>query len=279
MPPDDDRAERLVPQVAWPTLALALAAAVAWAGSAWAAQAALWPPWATVLLSTAAAFVAFTPLHDATHRSVARARTVNEVVGRLSAAVLAAPFPAFRTVHLEHHRNTNDPERDPDYWSGQGPAWLRPLRWGTQDLHYYVWIGRRWATQPKAVRVEVVAFLALKLAGIALAVALGHGVLLACAWLVPARLALVALAFSFDYLPHRPHVVLARDDPYRATHLLPSPLLTPLFLYQNFHLIHHLYPGIPFYRYSAVWRRERVELLRRGASERFAWLAGPTHTT
>ena len=26
-------------------------------------------------------------------------------------------------------------------------------------------------------------------------------------------------------------------------------------LYQNYHLVHHLHPVIPFYRYVAVWRR------------------------
>lgn len=32
--------------------------------------------------------------------------------------VYIAPFPAFRYVHLQHHKHTNDPELDPDMWSG-----------------------------------------------------------------------------------------------------------------------------------------------------------------
>ena len=32
-------------------------------------------------------------------------------------------------------------------------------------------------------------------------------------------------------------------------------------LYQNYHLVHHLHPLIPFYRYLAVWRRNEETYL------------------
>jgi ring-1,2-phenylacetyl-CoA epoxidase subunit PaaE len=38
-------------------------------------------------------------------------------------------------------------------------------------------------------------------------------------------------------------------------------LLNPLLLYQNYHLVHHLHPIIPFYRYVRVWRRNEDEYL------------------
>ena len=40
--------------------------------------------------------------------------------------------------------------------------------------------------------------------------------------------------------------------------------MTPLMLYQNYHLVHHLHPVIPFYRYIAVWRRNEPDYLRHG---------------
>ncbi len=40
-------------------------------------------------------------------------------------------------------------------------------------------------------------------------------------------------------------------------------LLTPLMVYQNYHLIHHLYPSVPFYKYIKVWNLRRDELIQK----------------
>ena len=43
------------------------------------------------------------------------------------------------------------------------------------------------------------------------------------------------------------------------------PGLTTLLLGQNYHLIHHLYPAVPFFRYGACFREIRADLAVRGA--------------
>jgi beta-carotene hydroxylase len=255
------------PRIAWPTLAVFAGAFAVWVASAASLAAGAAPAWLSLLLSTAAAFAIFTPLHDAAHRSLGDSRLLSEGVGRVAALVLAAPFPAFRFVHLEHHRHTNDPLADPDYWSGRPPAWSRPLRWLTQDWHYYAFIFAARRSRPRGELAEVGIWLLLQLTGIGTALVAGHAAWLFLAWLLPARLALGLLAFAFDYLPHVPHAVLARDDPYRATLIRSNAWLTPLFLYQNYHLVHHLYPGVPFYRYAHVWYRQRQQLEARGARD------------
>jgi beta-carotene hydroxylase len=128
-----DPAELRVPAVAWPTVVLFVAAIAGWAAGAAAGLAWGWPLAATLPLQVAAAFAVFTPMHDAAHGSAARsARWLNAGMGRVAGVILGAPYIAFRYVHLEHHKHTNDPERDPDYWSGRGPALLQPLRWVSQ---------------------------------------------------------------------------------------------------------------------------------------------------
>lgn len=43
-------------------------------------------------------------------------------------------------------------------------------------------------------------------------------------------------------------------------------VLTPLFVYQNYHLVHHLHPSIPFYRYIVAWKRNEEAYLDRNAA-------------
>ena len=237
------------PRIAWPTLFLLAAALVTWALGIALVHAGAY---AGTLLAIAGAYVAFTPMHDAAHRSIARARWINELAGRLAIIPLFGPFSAVRYVHLEHHKHTNEPDADPDHWSGRGPRWLLPLRWLTQDFHYYAVYAT--ASRPRRERIEAYATLAL-LVGIAVALtATGHGRTVLLGWLIPARLAIAILAFAFDYLPHRPHHVPAKHDRFAATHIFEGRLKYAATLGQSLHRVHHLYPGVPFYRYAAVWR-------------------------
>jgi len=237
------------PRFAWPTLAVLVAALALWA-LAFALPVPFGLP-----IATLAAYAAFTPLHEAAHRSIAcrPARTaLTELAGRLAAIPLLAPFLAVRYIHLEHHKHTNDPALDPDHWSGRGPAWLLPLRWLTQDLHYYAVYALR--PRPLRERLEVYATLLVMYGAVAALVAMGHGRTVLFGWLLPARLAIGILAWAFDYLPHRPHTITAREDRYQATRAVPGKLAALATFGQSMHLVHHLYPGVPFYRYGAVYR-------------------------
>ena len=213
------------------------------------------------ILSTIMAYASFTPLHDAAHRSVGRCRWISAVVGRAAGIPLMAPFPAFRMMHLAHHKHTNDPENDPDIWSGSGPRLLLPLRWITQDLHYYGIILRSWSTQSRSHRYEIVGVVALQAVLVTTAVTAGFGIEVLCLRLIPARIATGMLAFALDYLPPRPHKTRAREDRFRATHIIDNRLLTLPLMGHNYHLIHHLYPGAPFYRYGRIWN-ERKDMLK-----------------
>jgi len=247
------------PRFAWPTL-LVLAGAFASCAAGVAVYVAGGPALAALALCTLGAYAAFTPLHEAAHRSLARPRWINEVAGRLASLPLLGPFSAVRYIHLEHHKHTNERGADPDHWSGRGPAWALPLRWLTQDLHYYAVYVQR--VRPTRERVEVVGTLAA-FAAIAIALcATGHARAVVVLWLAPARLAVGVLAFAFDWLPHRPHDVPARVDRMRATSAVEGRIVYALTLGQSLHLVHHLYPGVPFYRYAAVWRDKVVARYR-----------------
>lgn len=83
---------------------------------------------------------------------------------------------------------------------------------------------------------------------------------------IPSRVASVILAYTFDYLPHKPHRELNK---WKATHVVTLwgdkawPLTVP-FLCQNYHVIHHHYPYIPFYNYPKTWESMKEKFLQNG---------------
>jgi fatty acid desaturase len=74
-------------------------------------------------------------------------------------------------------------------------------------------------------------------------------------WLLPTRISSALFVIMFVFLPHAPFFATAKEDEYQASNIRVGWewLLTPLMAYQNFHLAHHLYPRVPFYRLSMVW--------------------------
>lgn len=254
--------------LAWPTLLLAggvlLGEAAVWA----ACLSGVVPLWAGAILATVLGYVAFTPMHDASHGAIAGSKKrewLDKVVGYSMGFLLLAPYPVFRSIHLKHHGATNDPERDPDYWvAGSNPV-STAARCMTIVGHYYVVFFQRVLKNDPAMKkalVPGVLGLAATAAVMVALVASGLALPLLALWVVPAILASGLLAFLFDYVPHHPHDTQGRHVDTRVI-LIPG-LSIPM-LAQNYHLVHHLYPRVPFYRYAALYREIEDELVERGA--------------
>lgn len=110
------------------------------------------------------------------------------------------------------------------------------------------------------------------------ATVLGHGYAVLILWVLPVRLTVFLLAMFFDYVPHHPHRVCAHVDRYAATRVLDHPRAGWLFQNQHLHVIHHLYPAVPFYRYPRVWAELGPTLRARGVRvER--WRAVPSRSS
>ena len=163
---------------------------------------------------------------------------------------------------MQHHRFSNEAD-DPDSWCGRGRAWTLPLRWASLDLHYYVWYLPKLMSRPRDEIREVVVTLIFSFSMLTWLIANGWGMALLVYWLLPARIAIICLALAFDYLPHSPYKATDAENKYQATSVRTGMewFLTPLLMSQNYHLVHHLYPLVPFYRYVRVWRaKERFHL-------------------
>ncbi len=263
-----DPADR-VPLIAWPTIALLLAAAGLAAASTLLGLDGTLPAPVSVLLNAIASYLFFTVAHDAAHSAASSNRTLNLWIGRVSTPFItpAASFGVWRFIHMQHHRFTNHEDgSDPDHYTMEGPAWQRPLRWVTVDFNYLAFYARRFGGRPLSEKVESIVQSVVVLALMALVIARGGFVDLLVYVLIPQRLALLWLAFAFDYLPHHGLHLRPEEDRLKTTRnrIGSEPWLSPLLLYQNYHLVHHLHPVVPFYRYIRVWRRNEEAYLDGG---------------
>ena len=232
------------------------------------------PAAATIAINAASIYLLFTVMHDSMHRTAHESRFINDLLGRLSALPLTVTMPLFRAVHHEHHSHTNDPERDPDLIVNRGPRWALPF-WCLAIMveyrrHYF---GRRmW--RDRSDLIEAIAMECLLFGAIVLAAATGTFATLAIVWLGPALIAVAVLALCFDFLPHYPYTSQER---YLDTRIYPGRILNALLLGQNYHLIHHLWTTIPWYRYQRVFGEVEDELIGRGA--RIEWRKERTEQT
>jgi ferredoxin-NADP reductase/fatty acid desaturase len=267
-----------MPSVALPTLALFVVALALWVGATWLVLSGASPWWLllTIPVHTAVTYLMFTVLHETVHLAGGSVRWLNEVLGRASVPFVfaLASFPVFRFVHIEHHRNTNEDRfTDPDAWSEGGPSWALPLRWLTQDLYYFRFYLPLMPRRPRAEIAEQVGALVVAVALFATLVATGHGWELLVIYVIPQRLGIGLLAWWFDWLPHHELEETAATNRFRATRIRAGWewLMNPVLLYQNYHLVHHIHPTIPFYRYVQAWRRAESDYLDREAPIATVW--------
>lgn len=269
--PEKVRSLVTVPTVAVPTVLLAAICASGVAMTSAAFQMRIISRCVCFVINTILIFAIFTPLHDASHGSIAKQqyRWLNDLIGYVSGSVMCMPYPAFRFIHLQHHQHTNDVDKDPDAWTSFGPWFLLPLRWMSIEIKYYsiylspsVFFGRQLSE-----RLIAIGQIAINIGIIWYCTQHGYTHAMLYGWVLPGRVAVFFLALFFDYLPHRPHSHTRKESEYLATSLTalwPSKssvsLLTWPLLQQNYHNIHHLVPYIPFYMYESVWSQCKDEL-------------------
>jgi fatty acid desaturase len=258
-----------MPAVAFPTLVLLGAGVGTWVASSalYLSGGLAW--WATILLNATANYLLFTVSHDAGHHSAAGIVSLNDLMGRIATPFFAlhAAFPVWRYIHMQHHRFTNeDGGNDPDRYTMGGPGWQAPLRWLTIDYAYLFFYLPRVGKRPRREQVEAVLWLVVAVAIPIALIVTGNIVVWLVLLFVPSRLTMLFLAWAFDYLPHHRLHKTPREDRLKTTRNRVGSewLLSPALLYQNYHLVHHLHPVIPFYRYLAVWRRNEGAYLAGG---------------
>jgi beta-carotene hydroxylase len=231
----------------------------------------LLPPALVVGVISTGLYVGFTVLHDAVHGVAHANPAVARVMGTVTGFLLTFTYPFFLRVHRQHHGHANDTDRDPDGILGSVPLLIAPLVGGVAIFTSYHanYFRRRWWRSTGEV-IEVVACDAFYLGILASAILGGWLTSLMILWVGPLIVTLHVLVFTFDFLPHFPHDSTDRRFNARA---YGGPLVAVLHLNQNYHLIHHLWPRIPWFRYREAYLATRPTLRALGC--RVSWVVTP----
>ncbi|WP_417489621.1 fatty acid desaturase [Maricaulis sp.] len=276
---EKSEAKALMPTVAWPTLIyLAGLVLVHW-GMVWLGMTGRLPLWSLVLPLGFTSYAHYTLVHESIHGNIIRARGfawLHTVVGWYGSLMLSATWPLFERTHKYHHSFVNT-DRDPDiYVKMSFPALLlrNAVSWALQVLPVLLLrqVFRNRSLTRGYINADGLMSHAERVqhhaANIALVVVMWSLVFAGFGWQVlflyylPVYFATNLLVILFQWLPHHPFRETGR---YTATRNTGHSWLNAAFIWQNWHLMHHLWPGVPFYNYQRLYHRIRPVLEAKGA--------------
>ena len=221
-------------------------------------------------------------MHEGIHGNLFRSRRLNRWIGFLAGAPTLLPASAFGANHLLHHKYTRT-DRDPDemMYISDSP-WLRTLFFyfwfffGTIIFGFrvpYVVLTRCTPAERKAAFIER-AIMTLALLGIVVAAyhfEFLNGVL--HCWVIP----LVVASLLGNVRGWAEHQLTIPNHPLTQTRTVTSSRWFSFFnINLNYHLEHHLFPGVPWYNLPRLHRLLLPEYEKAGASVyrsyfRFVW--------
>ncbi|QFT59242.1 Fatty acid desaturase [Sulfitobacter sp. THAF37] len=210
-------------------------------------------------------------LHGAPFRS-ARAATA---LGLFQPG-LFVPYLRFKALHLAHHHDSrltdpyDDPETnyiDPDIWHGL-PRWHRGVLRVNNTLAGRMLIGPLIGTvcflrddlrRLRAGEAEVARGWGLHLPGVAVTLAVVAMSPLSLWTYLAACYGAMSVLKIRTFLEHQAHPRASA----RTAVVEDRGLLALLFLNNNFHVVHHMHPQVPWYRLPAVYAARRGRFLSR----------------
>jgi len=206
--------------------------------------------------------------HEAVHGTLSPNRKWNAILGALCAIPVLQNFSAYRVLHLRHHEHLGE-EGDPDHYPNYTRwTWMVFLmNWGRLLIGYPVYIvaipilgfKQGSATERRGIVAEA-------LAGAVFLVLLFRlpAFVVIHAWVIP----MLIINTFVNIRGMSQHTLLEQHhgDTVRGTRtILTNPVTTFFMCNENYHLEHHLHPGVPWYHLPRVSRILRDELTARGA--------------
>eukprot|EP01095_Lingulamoeba_sp_RSL-Kostka_P015233 TRINITY_DN6951_c0_g1_i1.p1 TRINITY_DN6951_c0_g1~~TRINITY_DN6951_c0_g1_i1.p1 ORF type:complete len:297 (-),score=14.78 TRINITY_DN6951_c0_g1_i1:115-960(-) len=209
----------------------------------------------------------FSVVHDAAHNIVSGNMIINNIIGRYGVIYLyPAVWYPWKFIHSEHHKYTNNKERDPDYWSTHSDA-NTLLKCFFQMFNFSYWYFKNSKGRPLIEKldfyIEVAFYISIPFLFYYFNL-FYYGFFF---YILPGIVSLMLVCYFFDIMVHSEMNHTPQSDRYKTTtHIdwtnkLMKPYYSMLYQYQDYHLTHHLDSSIPFFRYTKRYD-ERKELYK-----------------
>jgi beta-carotene hydroxylase len=266
-------AEQFIGKTPWVMVFWALGGTFIWL--------ALWPLvmwgqlslWIAAPIATIIVCYSYLPVHDALHHIIGRPGTrlhwLNELVAEVGLLMLCFPRRPARLTHLEHHRHTNDAERDPDYSTRAPHIWAaiwnsistRHPGASRKMVAYRSLLNSMPINTAKYAQLDLLIARVLHYASLTLLAWSGFAIEAALLWWLPRHVAITFIDVVLSWAPHHPAVETGR---YRSTRAFKSPAGNLLTGGLQYHIVHHLYPTIPLHKTPSAYRAMRHLLEKQG---------------
>jgi fatty acid desaturase len=268
-------ARELTPSIAWPTLVLAIALPSILAALVYLGFSRVLPLWLCTPILALVSYSHYTLVHESIHGNLVpgypRWRWLNEIVGWVGSLGMGLAWPFLKRTHVKHHSHTNT-KLDPDIFVKGTLAQLF-VKWAIMSVMSFIPLPLlKHVNRDRYERVshlligteswQMAAVTCLTPALLVAAFVTGHLAEWFFLWFLPIRFAALLLNVFFQWLPHHP---FDRTERYLNTRISLWAGGTIFTLQQNLHLMHHLWPSVPFYRYYRLYRRLRPVLLEKGS--------------
>jgi fatty acid desaturase len=238
------------------------------------------PMWLGALANTVFLYSLYTVVHEAVHANISSRTTNLRWVDTLAGMIACVPLWLFyhqhKRQHMQHHTHTNE-ESDPDiYARGTFLGWVF-LRLPVALINYFNPVQhyrdcKRFELPTREIVYTAISFVAYAAVLVSLIVA-GYGQEMLFLWFIPWWIGQTVMLTFFTWTPHHDHHETGR---YRNTRVSLFPGANFLLQGQNYHLIHHMMPNIPYYRYRDTFEELRPILERQGVRIEGFW-PDPAH--
>lgn len=247
--------------------------------------------WALPLMAAQGYLVAFLfmAVHETAHKTAFKSRGLNLAVGYLSAFIIGLPYEYYGLFHWDHHRYTQDPDKDPELIVGVKPASDTQLAIAYSGLlqvagRLRLMLGHAvtgkvvvpWIPENKRATIVTEARAYVALYALLLALSLGFASeLLLWVWIVPL---VIGQFFLRPYL-YAEHTGCDRTrSAFENTRTTYTGAIVKWFAWNMpYHVEHHAYPSIPFHALPRLNGIVDGEIVHRGRGyvrttrETWAW--------